>query len=160
MCCGKVLRYSTRLNVKIVYFKSQTGNYPGRQTGVSHSRSHAHGGGHNIHQLSYVVQNGSRYLLECFLRQFYIPTTNNPWKPPSTSRTRSRIMQGTTTASIADINTITEVISDIDEIISTIATAVEQQSAATSRDFREHSPSLSWHSRGERKRGSVHGRYW
>jgi methyl-accepting chemotaxis protein len=41
-------------------------------------------------------------------------------------------MQQTTTGTIVDIKNITEVINQINEIITTIATAVEQQSAATS----------------------------
>ncbi|BDD88381.1 HAMP domain-containing methyl-accepting chemotaxis protein [Desulfofustis limnaeus] len=41
-------------------------------------------------------------------------------------------MQRTTSGTVTDIKTITEVINEINEIITTIATAVEQQSAATS----------------------------
>ena len=41
-------------------------------------------------------------------------------------------MQGTTNSTIADIETISQVINDINNVINSIATAVEQQSAATS----------------------------
>ncbi|MGB3211689.1 MAG: methyl-accepting chemotaxis protein [Desulforhopalus sp.] len=41
-------------------------------------------------------------------------------------------MQGTTSSTISDIKTISEVINEINDVITTIATAVEQQSAATS----------------------------
>ncbi|MGB3222824.1 MAG: methyl-accepting chemotaxis protein [Desulforhopalus sp.] len=41
-------------------------------------------------------------------------------------------MQGTTSSTISDIKTISEVINEINDVITTIASAVEQQSAATS----------------------------
>ena len=58
-------------------------------------------------------------------------------------------MQTTTSATIEDITRISEVIVEINTVINAIATAVEEQSAATERNRRQYRPGLPGYCRGQ-----------